>query len=100
MNIPSSWYSRGGATAYNLSERMTQTLEQQVAEKELALREQFKRLTRYEKEQALIGERERIMRDMEDHGIELEWCVTELPQVGDFSPRRSLHIMHIVQEAA
>jgi signal transduction histidine kinase len=161
-----SWFMiRRFVHSVNLSEKMTQTLEQQVAEKELALREQFKRLTRYEKEQALIGERERIMRDMHDgiggqlvslitlldnhrgpvferirgrlhhsladlrlvidsldpllsdlptllgmmrrrlldqmadHGIELEWCVTELPQVGEFSPRRSLHIMRIVQEA-
>ncbi len=161
-----SWFMiRRFVESVNLSERMTQTLEQQVAEKELALREQFKRLTQYEKEQALIGERERIMRDMHDgiggqlislitlldshsgpvferirarlhhsladlrlvidsldpllsdlptllgmmrkrlfdqmadQGIELEWCVTDLPPIGDFSPCRSLHIMRIVQEA-
>ena len=161
-----SWFMiRRFVYSVNLSEKMTQTLERQVAEKEQTLREQFKRLTQYEKEQALIGERERIMRDMHDgiggqlvslitlmdshsgpvferirtrlhdsladlrlvidsldpllgdlptllgmmrkrlldqmaaHGIELEWCVTDLPQIGDFSPRRSLHIMRIVQEA-
>ncbi|MEJ2395470.1 MAG: hypothetical protein P8Z77_11980 [Candidatus Thiodiazotropha sp.] len=161
-----SWFMiRRFVHSVNLLEKMTQTLEQQVAEKEQALRDQFRRLTQYEKEQALISERERIMWDMHDgiggqlvslitlldshscpvfervrsrlhnsladlrlvidsldpllsdlptllgmmrkrlldqvsnHGIELEWCVTDLPPIGEFRPRRYLHIKRIVQEA-
>ncbi len=41
----------------------------------------------------------RLLDQLEAANIELEWEVTELPEVADMSPRRCLHIMRIVQEA-
>lgn len=41
----------------------------------------------------------RLVDQLEAANIELEWAVTELPEVANMSPRRSLHIMRIVQEA-
>lgn len=42
--------------------------------------------------------RARLQDQLDDAGIELEWAVTELPELADMSPRRSLHIMRILQE--
>jgi len=43
--------------------------------------------------------RMRLVDQLESANIELEWAVTELPEIKNMSPRRSLHIMRIVQEA-
>ena len=43
--------------------------------------------------------RMRLIDQLEAANIELEWAVTELPEIDNMSPRRSLHIMRIVQEA-
>ncbi len=43
--------------------------------------------------------RMRLLDQLDVAEIELEWAVTELPELGELSPRRSLHIMRIVQEA-
>ena len=43
--------------------------------------------------------RMRLVDQLEAANIELEWAVTELPEIDNMSPRRSLHIMRIVQEA-
>lgn len=41
----------------------------------------------------------RLHDQLESADIELEWAVTDLPEIPDMSPGRSLHIMRIVQEA-
>jgi signal transduction histidine kinase len=147
------------------AERLAETLEQRVEEKQQALQTQYEQLNALEKKQVLAEERERIMRDMHDGiggqlvsvitllrnhdepvftkvrekvqhsladlrlvidsldpllsdlptllgmmrmrlldqlesaNIELEWAVTELPEIKNMGPRHSLHIMRIVQEA-
>ncbi len=43
--------------------------------------------------------RMRLLEQLEAAEINLEWAVTELPEISKLSPRRSLHIMRIVQEA-
>ena len=43
--------------------------------------------------------RMRFNDQLETAGIDLHWAVTELPEISNMSPRRSLHIMRIVQEA-
>jgi len=43
--------------------------------------------------------RMRLIDQLDSANIELEWAVTDLPEIQDMSPRRSLHIMRIVQEA-
>ncbi len=43
--------------------------------------------------------RMRLLEQLEAAEIDLEWAVTELPEIKELSPRRSLHIMRIVQEA-
>lgn len=43
--------------------------------------------------------RVRLVDQLEAAKIELEWAVTELPEIQNMSPRRSLHIMRIVQES-
>jgi signal transduction histidine kinase len=43
--------------------------------------------------------RARLHEQLESAEIELEWDVNELPELSEISPRRSLHIMRIVQEA-
>ncbi len=43
--------------------------------------------------------RMRIEEQLNDANIKLEWAVTELPEIKSISPRNSLHIMRIVQEA-
>jgi len=43
--------------------------------------------------------RMRLVDQLESANIELEWSVTELPEIENMGPRRSLHIMRIVQEA-
>ena len=43
--------------------------------------------------------RMRFNDQLEAAGIDLHWAVTELPEISNMSPRRSLHIMRIVQEA-
>jgi len=43
--------------------------------------------------------RMRLVDQLESANIELEWSVTELPELKNMGPRRSLHIMRIVQEA-
>lgn len=48
------------------AERLNRTLEQQVAERERELAENFQRLRLLEREQALAAERQRIMREMHD----------------------------------
>lgn len=147
------------------AERLAETLEHRVREKQKALQIQFQELAELEKESTLSEERERIMRDVHDGiggqllsvltvlqeqtgdvfdnvrdkvkfslidlrfvidsldptlddlptllgmmrmrlidqlesaNIELEWAVTDLPEIYNTSPRRNLHIMRIVQEA-
>ena len=43
--------------------------------------------------------RMRLLEQLEVAEIDLEWAVTDLPEMKQLSPRRSLHIMRIVQEA-
>ncbi len=43
--------------------------------------------------------RVRLVDQLEAANITLEWAVTELPEMKNMSPRRSLHIMRIVQES-
>jgi len=43
--------------------------------------------------------RMRLIDQLESANIELEWAVTELPEIKNMGPRHSLHIMRIVQEA-
>jgi len=43
--------------------------------------------------------RMRLVDQLESANIELEWSVTELPELENMGPRCSLHIMRIVQEA-
>ena len=43
--------------------------------------------------------RMRLTDQLESAGITLEWAVTELPELDNMSPQRSLHIMRIIQEA-
>jgi signal transduction histidine kinase len=43
--------------------------------------------------------RMRLLDQLESANIELEWAVTELPEIKNMGPRHSLHIMRIVQEA-
>jgi signal transduction histidine kinase len=43
--------------------------------------------------------RMRLHEQLDAANIKLEWAVTDLPAIPDMSPRRSLHIMRIVQEA-
>jgi len=43
--------------------------------------------------------RSRLADQLRAANINLEWAVTELPELSELSPRRSLHIMRIVQEA-
>ncbi len=43
--------------------------------------------------------RVRLVDQLEAANITLEWAVTELPEIKNMSPRRSLHIMRIVQES-
>ena len=43
--------------------------------------------------------RMRLHEQLDAADIQLEWAVTDLPAIADMSPRRSLHIMRIVQEA-
>lgn len=43
--------------------------------------------------------RMRLHDQLDAANIHLEWAVTDLPDIPDTSPRRSLHIMRIVQEA-
>jgi len=43
--------------------------------------------------------RSRLADQLDVANISLEWAVTELPELSQLSPRRSLHIMRIVQEA-
>ncbi len=43
--------------------------------------------------------RMRLVDQLEAANITLEWAVTELPEMKNMSPRRSLHIMRIVQES-
>jgi signal transduction histidine kinase len=161
-----SWFMvRRFVHSINKAERLAETLEQRVQQKQQKLQAQYERLSSMQKESVLAEERERIMRDMhdgigghlvsvitllqgysddvfvrvrekvqhslsdlrfvidsldpllndiptllgmmrmrlvdqlEDASIELEWAVTELPEIKTMSPRRSLHIMRIVQEA-
>ncbi len=42
--------------------------------------------------------RMRLLDQLDTANIELEWAVTELPEINNLSPRSSLHIMRIVQE--
>ena len=42
--------------------------------------------------------RSRLADQLNAAGIELEWAVTELPEVQGLSPRRCLHVMRIIQE--
>jgi len=42
--------------------------------------------------------RSRLQQQLDAVSIVLVWDVTELPNIGDLSPRKSLHIMRIVQE--
>jgi len=48
------------------AEQLTETLEQRVQQKQLALEEQYQQLNEFEKQTVLAQERERIMRDMHD----------------------------------
>lgn len=41
----------------------------------------------------------RLQDQLDDAHIELDWAVTDLPELPDTTPDRSLHIMRIVQEA-
>jgi len=41
----------------------------------------------------------RLVDQLDAENIELEWAVTDLPEISNMNPRRSLHIMRIVQEA-
>ncbi len=43
--------------------------------------------------------RVRFVDQLESANIELEWAVTELPEIDNMSPRNILHVMRIVQEA-
>ncbi len=43
--------------------------------------------------------RVRLVSQLENAGVTLEWNVSEIPQTQEFSPQRSLHIMRIIQEA-
>ncbi len=43
--------------------------------------------------------RVRLVSQLENAGVTLEWNVSEIPQSQAFSPQRSLHIMRIIQEA-
>ncbi len=43
--------------------------------------------------------RMRLVDQLQSANIELEWAVTELPEIKGMGPRHSLHIMRIVQEA-
>ena len=43
--------------------------------------------------------RMRLLDQLDAAKIDLEWAVTELPEINNLSPRSSLHIMRIVQEA-
>ncbi len=43
--------------------------------------------------------RVRLVSQLENAGVTLEWKVNEIPQAQEFSPQRSLHIMRIIQEA-
>jgi len=43
--------------------------------------------------------RSRIEEQLSAANIELEWAVTDLPEMQSLSPRNSLHVMRIVQEA-
>jgi len=43
--------------------------------------------------------RMRMEDELNSANMELEWAVTELPDIVDMSPQRSLHVMRIVQEA-
>ncbi len=43
--------------------------------------------------------RVRLVSQLENAGVTLEWKVNEIPQTREFSPQRSLHIMRIIQEA-
>jgi signal transduction histidine kinase len=43
--------------------------------------------------------RMRLADQIEAAGIQLEWAVTDLPEVSGMTPTRCLHIMRIVQEA-
>lgn len=43
--------------------------------------------------------RMRLLDQLNAANIDLEWAVTELPEIKNLSPRSSLHIMRIVQEA-
>lgn len=54
------------ARALNDSETLNQSLELRVEKKREQLEENYKRLNKLERSQALAGERERIMRDMHD----------------------------------
>ncbi len=42
--------------------------------------------------------RERLQSQLDAVSIELDWAVSELPDIGVLTPRASLHIMRIVQE--
>lgn len=54
------------ARALNESEALNQSLEIRVEKKRAELEQNYKRLNKLERSQALAGERERIMRDMHD----------------------------------
>ncbi|MBV1881925.1 MAG: hypothetical protein KUG82_09845 [Pseudomonadales bacterium] len=43
--------------------------------------------------------RVRMMDQLEIAGITLDWQVTDLPRLKDFSPEKTLHIMRIIQES-
>ena len=43
--------------------------------------------------------RMRMMDQLEIAGITLDWQVTDLPRLKDFSPEKTLHIMRIIQES-
>jgi signal transduction histidine kinase len=43
--------------------------------------------------------RSRLTEQLKAENITLEWAVTDLPELNNMSPRRSLHIMRIVQES-
>ncbi len=43
--------------------------------------------------------RMRLAEQIESAGIQLEWAVTDLPEVSQMTPGRCLHVMRIVQEA-
>jgi signal transduction histidine kinase len=55
--------------------------------------------TEYELLPALGNFRYRIDRRLRSVGIELDWSVSDLPQLSYLSPRNLLHILRILQEA-